>query len=946
MLSIGIVKNPQDAARYYAQDDYYLNAGGGPDTQGQWVGRATDAMGLSGPVEREGFQALLDGTLPNGDRLGRTVDGKREHTPGWDLTFSAPKSVSILVEAGQDERLLQAHHAAVRDALKWTEENAIGTRVRTPTGTLFVRTGNMAAAVFTHHTSRAQDPNLHSHAVINNVTQRGDGGFGSLHSKELFANKMAIGQVYRSSLARRALELGYDIEKTHSDGRFEIVGVPEDLVQLMSSRRADIESKLAQWKASDPESAARAALMTRQRKLDVEHSSLVEQWREMTHARGFEIDALVDEARERGPRQFAGTIDVKQAMAEALERVTEPEAVFSHGQLVRWTLAGSLGTSTVQDVEPLIKQAAREQRLHRVDEAGRRLWTTPRARLQEQYALKTMLAGQGRFNPLATSEMVAERLSRLRLNDGQRAAVEMIATSADQFIGVVGRPGVGKTTAILNTTRDIARENGYTLIGMAQNALAAKNMQQESAIPSSTIDKHLVRVGRDLAGYQRSGAAKQLWIRFKHRNTMWIVDEAAQLSNGLARRLMYAAEKLNVRVLFIGDPQQQGAINSGKPFELLLKNGMQHTEVNEIVRQRNPEHRAAIHDAQAGKIRSALDRHAANITAVEDRDARLKLILENYRGLGAERENTLLLTARNQDKAALNSGVREILGEEQKLHGEVKREKLLRVYSGRADRRDAMFYQPGWKVRFNRDIEALGIKQGDYLTVVDADKKKNELILLQESDEGKRWVKWNPRKVGVSGKRGVEVYEAGSTALAPGETIRWARNSPGLGRTADGTPVDLTNGEILRVVSVEGNVTVFMTEAGVRVAVDHDRAEGRHWDHAYATTVYGSQGKTSDGALANADSKEKHLFSQRSFAVAISRHRDNFKMFVDSREDIETSLERNPGDKTSALEAERRHDGTRHAQLAEELDKEWRLAAAKTPTQAPERAQGRERQRD
>ena len=94
MLSIGIVKNPQDAARYYAQDDYYLNAGGGPDAQGQWAGRATDAMGLSGPVEREGFQALLDGTLPNGERLGRTVDGKREHPPGWDLTFSAPKSVS------------------------------------------------------------------------------------------------------------------------------------------------------------------------------------------------------------------------------------------------------------------------------------------------------------------------------------------------------------------------------------------------------------------------------------------------------------------------------------------------------------------------------------------------------------------------------------------------------------------------------------------------------------------------------------------------------------------------------------------------------------------------------------------------------------------------------------------------------------------------------------
>ena len=135
-------------------------------------------------------------------------------------------------------------------------------RSRRASGVEFRRTGSMVAALFTHHTSRAQDPNLHTHAVTANATQRGDGTFGSLHSIELYEAKMVAGQVYRSALARAALALGYEV-RASNHGLFEIEGVPANVLEAMSQRRAAVVEKLAEWGKDSPRDVSRAALTTR-----------------------------------------------------------------------------------------------------------------------------------------------------------------------------------------------------------------------------------------------------------------------------------------------------------------------------------------------------------------------------------------------------------------------------------------------------------------------------------------------------------------------------------------------------------------------------------------------------------------------------------------------------------------------------------------------------------
>ena len=174
MLSIKNITDSGAAVSYFEKDDYYAGKEDGPSSEGVWWGKGAERMGLQGPVDREQFRALLEGHLPDGTELGtvRERGGEKVHTPGWDLTFSAPKSVSILAEVGGDERLLQAHDEAVRETLAWMQDNITGYRKRDWLGIRHQEGDNLAVALFQHHTSRSKDPQLHTHAVVANAVAK------------------------------------------------------------------------------------------------------------------------------------------------------------------------------------------------------------------------------------------------------------------------------------------------------------------------------------------------------------------------------------------------------------------------------------------------------------------------------------------------------------------------------------------------------------------------------------------------------------------------------------------------------------------------------------------------------------------------------------------------------------------------------------------------------
>ncbi len=318
MLSIGALASASQGASYYERDGYYAKDDPEHRQASAWIGRGADDLGLKGPVDPETFRAVLEGRVPDGSgqQLGRRGrDGEILHRPGRDLTFSAPKSVSIAALVGGDDRITQAHDRAVAATLSWVEKNAAETRMKDPgsgpgqapdTGAM-ARVGNqkIVAAAFRHDTSRNLDPQLHTHAVLANMVQGEDGKWRSMANEGLYAKQKLIGMLYRNELAAGLAKLGYGIEKTHADGRFEIAGVPREAIEAFSTRRAEIEAAMEARglgsSADNPRLAERAALMTRAAKRDIDRGELREVWRNQAADLGLDARGLVAEAVERSP---------------------------------------------------------------------------------------------------------------------------------------------------------------------------------------------------------------------------------------------------------------------------------------------------------------------------------------------------------------------------------------------------------------------------------------------------------------------------------------------------------------------------------------------------------------------------------------------------------------------------------------------------------------------
>ena len=287
VASIGAVASPSQGASYYERDGYYAKDDPAHREASAWAGRGAAELGLHGPVDPETFKAVLEGTVPDGSgrRLGRTgKGGKFEHRPGRDITFSAPKSVSLAALVGGDARIVDAHDKAVRKSLAWFEKNAAETRLKDPESGRMVRAGNQktVVATFRHDTSRNLDPMLHTHSVVANMLLGADGKWRTMANERLYRSKMLLGALYRSELARELKRLGYGIEKTHADGRFEIAGVSRKVIEAFSTRRAEIENAMRERglgeTADNQHLARRAALMTRAHKRDVDKAALVESW--------------------------------------------------------------------------------------------------------------------------------------------------------------------------------------------------------------------------------------------------------------------------------------------------------------------------------------------------------------------------------------------------------------------------------------------------------------------------------------------------------------------------------------------------------------------------------------------------------------------------------------------------------------------------------------------
>ena len=924
VASIGAVASPSQGAHYYERDGYYAKDSPEHQAASAWKGRGAAELGLEGPVDPDTFGKVLAGEVPDGSgqRLGRRIGGgKIHHRPGRDLTFSAPKSVSLAALVGGDDRIVKAHDRAVGRSLEWFEKNAAETRVHDAANGHMVRTRDQKTviATFRHQTSRNLDPALHTHSVIANMLQGPDGKWRTMANERLYASKMLLGAMYRSELAAELKDLGYGIERTHADGRFEIAGVSRETIEAFSTRRAEIEAAMAErglgTTGENPHLAQRAALMTRAHKRDVDRDALRESWVQRAAEIGFDAKEVAASAVERkpgsrerqrgdpgkgareGPAEPGHQMElfespapaaVRKAVEWAVAHLSERDAVFGNTDLLAAALAFDPGAASIGAVERAVAGLKREGRLHEAKALGSGLLTTDRAVADERETVSLMRTGQRRGKAPMRGWVVDRYLRKGPLTDGQRQAVKLILSEKDRTVGVQGLAGTGKTT-MLNRARTLAEKKRWRMVGLAPSASAARTLAAESGIESETLQRFLARNTGVAAGRLTKKGRKSL--RAQYRKTALVVDEGSLASTVQARNLLRIARELRIpKLVLVGDSKQLDAVDAGKPFAQLQAAGMKTALMDRIMRQKNPELKEAVEASIEGEIGKAFEKLGSNVAEVNPDNIAGAVAARWLKLSPEERERTGVMTPSHRLRRAVNDHVRERLTREGRITGPVLQTQRLvsRGYT-RAEKALASNYEAGDVVAFHRPYKRLGVEKGDERRVDHVDRKHRTVHL--ESLDGST-VAWKPSEIGGR-QGGTEVYRCESTELRAGDRIRWTRNDKALG---------VVNSGLAEVLGVRNGRVTFRLEEGGTLTLTPGDPQLRHLDRAWCSTVHAFQGRTVDNVIAAMEANHPKLTTQKSFYVEISRARYRAELVTDDAGALKAQLEAVTGERISALE--------------------------------------------
>ncbi len=869
MLSIANITNAAQAAAYFSKDDYYLDRE--QREPSAWWGRGAAYLKLSGEVDRVSFQKLLARELPpehDGPEIagqGVAADPKaaeKKRRVGVDLTFSAPKSVSLMALVGGDTRLAQAHDKAVETALVYLQEEASMARVTCGGETTFERTGNFIVARFQHDTSRHLDPQMHTHCVVMNLTQRSDGAWRAISNQGIYRHKMAAGAIYRAELAHALHQLGYGIEKQHADGRFELEGFKPGELEAFSKRRVEIVAALQKSHHPDAKAAARVTLMTRQAKRDANRNHLGESWQSQAHTVNIDFERV---RRGFDPQRILHRATPEQALDYAVEHITERDVRCDTADLIRHALGRGMGYVRYDDLKEAIALDVSENRLLPVqrpklhEDRGPR-YTTKQMLALEKELINIVQAGRGQHQPmLDRTPNLQSVASGQTLTPGQKRAVEVLLTSRDAVVAVQGYAGTGKTTMLQEIKRH-ADAQGYQLSGYAPSGAAAEVLESQTGIKSRTIARHLV---------ERHSESDKGVANSDDKPPIWVVDELSMVGNQDAATLFRLAQRKGARLLLLGDKGQLPSIAAGKVFDLLIEHGMTTATMKDIVRQSDPTLKKAVMHAIAGNSDASLA-----LVEVVDKNS-LGLLAQHYLRIpSTERRDAMVVTLTHAARQCICTTVRGTLRAEGEIVGpEVRTRIYTKEDLTRAQVREAAHYSPGQVVRFGRTYQNLGIEKGAYLTVSSIDIPTNTVHLKNSQTS----VAWQPHRANK-----VEVYAVEKRCLAQGDQIRWTRNEDTLQRR---------NGHTAPVMELSDDgkeATVLCRGAPQKI----DMTKPGHWEYAYVSTLAAAQGSTAKQVLLHLSTKAKAIAGLEAWYVGISRAKATLRVYTDDREKLPAVIAR------------------------------------------------------
>src|SRR5713101_5178853 len=843
---------------------------------GEWQGRLTDPFGLLGAVSAEDFAKLSQGQHPQtGEQLVRQrasyeyqdADGKTiktmEHRAGWDATFSAPKSVSLTALVGSDERVREAHRESVRIALEQLEHYAqarIGGNHPPET------TGRFIAAKFEHDTARPVDgyvaPQLHTHAVVFNVTERDNGQHRAIQPQSLFASQQFATAIYQSELTYKLRQLGYEITAGRS-GAPEIKGYTQEYLDASSPRSQQIRDYLERTGSSGKEAAEIAAHSTRDRKEIHSPAEVMAAHRKLAADFGHQAEAVVRAAHERFQHQEQPVYSVdrvRESLTFSRDKNFEREAVVDERALIRDGLRRGMGEITHHQVRAHLdaRLASGEfQLIERQQGIPGRQFTTAKTIAAEQEVLRRMRDGQNQVEPvLSRPQAIGVADEHQHLNRAQKSVIEDVLSSPDRIQGIQGFAGAGKTTT-LTVIRSAAETQGYQVEGFAPSSRAARQLS-EAGIEAGTLQRFLARSANPDLSEQ------------KH---FYLVDESSLASTNQIREFLSRLGP-DDRVLLIGDIRQHQGVEAGRPFEQLQEAGMHTAKLDEIVRQQDPALKSAVEMLATGQVSTALDalQRQGRVREIPNSEERVRAIAKSY---VESPENTLIVSPDNASRRQLNVAVRQEL----KAIGTVAPEDhTFRVLVQRqdmtgAERSWASHYEIDDVVRYTRGSKAIGIEAAAYASVVAINPAANQLTVEKANKE---LATYDPRRL-----TGVSVYREIERELSVGDRIQFTAPDKSLG-------VANRDLAMIEAIHADGRLSARLDN---NRQIEFNASEHRHFDHGYAFTSHSSQGLTAERVLVHADTNvHPDLLNSRFGYVSISRASLDAKIYTNDATDLGQKL--------------------------------------------------------
>ncbi len=837
MLRIFQTKSVEAAKSYYArglrEGDYYSQEG-----QGIWSGKAAEFLGLSGEVTREQFDALCDNRRPeDGNKLNPREDVDRK--VGYDMTFSAPKSVSIMYEILGDERILEVFQKSVRETMASIEEDA-HVRVRRGGEISQRRTGNLVWAEFTHHTSRPveglSDPSLHSHCYCFNTSF--DAEENRFKAGEFFFIKhdaTYYEAIFHSKLAMGLRQLGYGIEGKRLG--FEIMGVGEKNIRQFSRRTQEIEEMADLLGISGNDKAKdKLASVTRVSKKDaLSGEAMRQEWR-----------ARIDRKALRYGEHFGkcSGVTATKAVELAIDTGLERQSVIQHRRLLAQALKFSLGSCSVEEIHREM-----EGRSDLISHERKQIvYTTTKEVLQEE---REILGFLERTRNQGCAVLTDIDVDDAGLDGDQRGAIQAILDSKDRVIVVEGKAGTGKTS-MMKAAVSAMEAGGLQVFTFAPTSQASHDvLRDEGFLNAETVQQLLLN-----ERLQQSVSGGVLWV-----------DEAGLLSVREMNRLLTIAEEQGARVVLSGDRFQHHSVQRGDAFRLVAESGLVEVkQTRTIYRQRKDFYRQAVEEISKGQVEQGfkmLDQLGFIHESIGFEE-QVQQVAADYVDSLSKHASVLVVSPTHFEGRMVTRQIRQSL----KASGQLGDDKvMIPVHRNwnltTAERAMPQFFEVGDVVRFHQKATG-GFRKGEVYEIRGIEGGVVSIAKAGESE---------PRLLNLDAAANYGVFRVEEIGVAIGDRLRLLQNTTSL----DGKR--LNNGTVFDVTSIKKDLMILN-------GVHRIRLDSGIFDHGYVSTSHSSQGKTAEKIIISQSSNSLTASSLEQFYVSSSRGRDEISIWTDSKADL------------------------------------------------------------